>query len=200
MNARRLRIINELEAEGLVVKAFQTPYGIDRDKIIAKSKIVLNMHYYDDPGLFESFRVSYLLANGACVVSEIGRGQKDYEEAVHVARYDDLVAQCVKLVHDDVKRKEMEIHGHLFMKENLDVAKLLESALVKLEKVEVSSSKRPTLSLIVIGANTEAFSRMDFLETAVHESDELLLIRHKMEDSEGRGIFLIAYWIQHNAM
>lgn len=44
-------------------------YGRERDELIARSKMVLNMHYYP-AALFESVRVSYLLANGSFVLTE----------------------------------------------------------------------------------------------------------------------------------
>ena len=77
MNERRMQIIQALKDSTLfdkpLVIAQFVGYGAYRDKYIARSKIVLNMHYYT-PGIFEIARVSYLLANKKCVVSEEGLG------------------------------------------------------------------------------------------------------------------------------
>ena len=46
-------------------------YGGKRDALIARAKVVLNIHYYAAQ-VFEIVRVSYLLANSKAVVTEIG--------------------------------------------------------------------------------------------------------------------------------
>jgi hypothetical protein len=69
MNERRAKVIKELRRTGLYVAAPFGAYGKERDALIARAKVVLNMHYYE-PGEFEAVRVSYLWANRKCVVSE----------------------------------------------------------------------------------------------------------------------------------
>lgn len=69
-NVRRMKIINEIRAAGINI--FVAPlgtYGAERDALIARSKIVLNLHFYEDAP-FEIVRCSYLWANEKCVVSE----------------------------------------------------------------------------------------------------------------------------------
>jgi hypothetical protein len=46
-------------------------YREERDRLIARAKVVLNMHYYD-ARVFEIVRVSYLLSNEKAVVAECG--------------------------------------------------------------------------------------------------------------------------------
>ena len=70
VNARRRHILEALEARGIVVKALFGAFREERDSWIARSRIVLNMHFYDDH-IFEIVRCSYLLANGKAVVSEV---------------------------------------------------------------------------------------------------------------------------------
>ena len=54
---------------GINVKALFGVYGRERDKLIARSKIVLNMHHYSSQ-IFEIVRVFYLLTNRKAVVAE----------------------------------------------------------------------------------------------------------------------------------
>jgi hypothetical protein len=49
-------------------------YGAGRDALVARSKIVLSMHYYE-PAAFEIVRVAYLLANAKAVVAEVNPGE-----------------------------------------------------------------------------------------------------------------------------
>jgi hypothetical protein len=62
MNERRARVIAELRSMGLKAHAVFGVYGAARDELIARAKVVLNLHYYDS-SIFELVRVSYLLAN-----------------------------------------------------------------------------------------------------------------------------------------
>lgn len=70
MNERRAVILEKLIDAGvnLYIIPFGT-YGAERDAILARAKIVLNVHYYDDSPL-EVVRLSYLWANKKYVVSE----------------------------------------------------------------------------------------------------------------------------------
>ena len=43
-------------------------YGAERDRLIARSRLVLNVHYFPTH-IFEMIRVSYLLANRTAVVA-----------------------------------------------------------------------------------------------------------------------------------
>ena len=69
---------------------------LQRDALIARSKVVLNMHYYE-PGEFESVRVSYLWANRKCVVTE-----------KFDVLYQALVPQCRFFVKHDYDREREE--------------------------------------------------------------------------------------------
>ena len=69
INERRAELIGQLRAAGVNAVAFQGLFGIERDIMIARSKIVLNAHYYV-PGIQEVVRLGYLWANKKCVVCE----------------------------------------------------------------------------------------------------------------------------------
>ncbi len=71
MNERRRDVLEELMRRGLEVRHLYDVYGPERDALIARAKIVLNIHYYPAQ-VFEIVRCSYLLANRRFVISETG--------------------------------------------------------------------------------------------------------------------------------
>jgi hypothetical protein len=113
LNSRRNKIINDLKTKGLNVVARFGVYGERRDAIIARSKVCLNMHHYPAK-TFEVVRVSYLLSNSKCVVSEVGHDsiEDDYRKAVSFAEYGDLVSRCLFFVRNDEERRRQERHGY----------------------------------------------------------------------------------------
>ena len=67
---RRQKVLNILLHEKKVrLHALFGVYGRERDEFIARSKIILNIHYYPAK-IFEAVRISYLLNNRCFVVSE----------------------------------------------------------------------------------------------------------------------------------
>jgi hypothetical protein len=106
MNARRQRVIDALSAAGLEVCARFGVYGAARDGLIARAKLVLNLHYYE-ASVFEIVRVSYLLANRKAVVAECDATTEidaDLRDAMRLVPYDDLAASCRELVADAERR------------------------------------------------------------------------------------------------
>lgn len=101
INERRAELIGQLRAAGVNAVAFQGLFGIERDIMIARSKIVLNAHYYV-PGIQEVVRLGYLWANKKCVVCERNPDtdiHEGYEDACFYAPYDQIVEQVIKLLH-----------------------------------------------------------------------------------------------------
>jgi hypothetical protein len=93
LHERRRYIIEPLNAHGVTVKAAFGVYGSERDRLIARSKIVLNIHFYEVI-VFEVVRVSYLLANRRFVISERRCNpieEADFSAGVIFADYDNLV-------------------------------------------------------------------------------------------------------------
>ena len=95
MNERRHAVLRKMSERLKVVHMYRA-YGAKRDEFIARSKVVLNMHY-DDDGCFEVARVGYLLANRALVLSETSRGAEGFEDGVFFSQYDDLAQMAVNL-------------------------------------------------------------------------------------------------------
>lgn len=117
VNDRRRDALRALEDTGLRVVALFGVYGAARDDYIARSRIVLNLHHYEGR-LFEVVRVSYLLANGCCVVSETGddpEAERAYEGAVAFTSYDGIVPTCLELLRDDARRRALGANGLALM-------------------------------------------------------------------------------------
>ncbi|MEB3049476.1 hypothetical protein KV112_06935 [Mycolicibacter sp. MYC123] len=111
---RRYAVLRDLHDRGLRVKWLSGVYGASRDAWIARSKIVLNMHYWNAK-IFEIARVSYLLANKRAVVSECGADpalEHEFGSGVAFADYDDLVDRCVELLADESARRELAERGY----------------------------------------------------------------------------------------
>ena len=176
LNDRRIKILLELRARGLNAVHVMGVYGAERDDLIARSKVVLNMHYYENPGLFESIRVSYLLANGVCVVSEGGVGQDGYDKCAVVVPYGSLVETCERYVKYDHLRAIAASARETFM-----------TLFPQEESLRRALVSRPTLCLIITGHDTESFKKMDFFEAARAEADELVLIKAKGGLTGGQG-------------
>ena len=109
-NERRQKIIDGLKHAGLKAHAVFGIYGSQRDALIARSKVVLNMHFYKSQ-IFEIVRVFYLMTNAKAVVSEVGENtaiEPCYEGGIQAATYDGLVNWCRTLVFDNGLRRSLE--------------------------------------------------------------------------------------------
>ena len=69
MNARRQCVLEKLEYHGLRTMVLSTAYGPERDKILARSKLAVNMLYYEN-GTFAVLRTAHCAANYLPVVAE----------------------------------------------------------------------------------------------------------------------------------
>ncbi|MEI7715007.1 MAG: hypothetical protein WCI78_02800 [Mycobacterium sp.] len=114
LNDRRRLILDKLQKRGLRVKWLFGVYGASRDAWIARSKIVINIHFFEAK-VFEIARVSYLLANRRAVVSERGahpNDERDLEAGIALAEYDELVDRCVELIGDERARNDLGERGY----------------------------------------------------------------------------------------
>jgi len=131
MNDRRTKVMNDLVRRGFRVRALMGVYGEERNAWLARAKIVLNIHFYEKP-VFEIFRVSHLLANKKCVVSE-GSGcdaglEAFAEQATALVPYDKIPDAIATLLGDENKRREQAARGfEVFSK--LDQVAMVKAAL-----------------------------------------------------------------------
>ncbi len=116
MNERRRRILLELEATDVKVHHAFGVYGEERDALIARSKIILNIHFYESK-VFEIVRVSYLLVNGKAIVTEPSPDLGRLAGAVAVFEYDDLVQGCLTLLANENARKILEFRARMLFRE-----------------------------------------------------------------------------------
>ncbi|MGN8000334.1 hypothetical protein [Sphingomonas sp. 22176] len=111
INPRRRAVLDGLAAAGLRVEHLFGVYGTDRDAVVARSKLVLNVHYYPTH-IFEIIRVFYLMANGKPVVSEVAADtavDPVYLPGIAACPYEGLVERCVALVGDQDARRSLEV-------------------------------------------------------------------------------------------
>ena len=114
INGRRRAILERLEQAGLIVQNLFGVYGQERDNWIARSKLVLNMHFHDAK-IFEIVRMHYLMNNAKAVVGEVGSDtviDKRYLDGFEAVAYDGLVDACVALSRDTERRKTLEQQGY----------------------------------------------------------------------------------------
>lgn len=96
MNERRTAVLAELMGRGLnVVRVPTEMYGRQRDKLLARAKLALNLQYYED-GAWPVLRVAHLVANGVPVLSEAHPDCWPFIGSVH---YDGLVETAVSFIH-----------------------------------------------------------------------------------------------------
>jgi len=113
LNERRIAVLKQIAAQGGKVEAKFNVYGSARDRLIARSKVILNLHFYESR-VFEIVRVSYLLANQKCVVSEIGIDRsfkQQFEPGVTFAPYDKLAETCMRLLQNPITRRGLAQSG-----------------------------------------------------------------------------------------
>ena len=94
-NERRLSLLRRLAARGWKVHCVNGVYGGERDALIARSRIVLNLHFYGESRL-EVARCFYLLANGRFVLSEESpdTGETGLAAGMAFAPYDKIEEAC----------------------------------------------------------------------------------------------------------
>lgn len=132
---RRLALIRALIARGLKVvwteNRFWTPP--ERDELISRSKVVLEVPYYDTPHHISEARVCYLMCNRVPVVAEMyphTMVAPDVRESVVGAPMNELVETCVELCRDSRRLSRVAEAGFARIKQR-DWLPHLEAALAR---------------------------------------------------------------------
>jgi hypothetical protein len=113
-NARRDRVLDDLRRVGLKVVNLFGVYGQRRDNYIARSKIVLNVHYYESR-IFEITRIGFLLANRRFVISENGTDgdlETPYRTGLVFCDYEELIDCCRYYVSRETARRRIAATGY----------------------------------------------------------------------------------------
>jgi len=106
-------------------------YFRQRDELIARSRIVLNITQFPHIRIFEIVRVSFLLANEKAVVSDTfpdAQVEPDLIDAVASAPTEQIVETCAQLLADDNKRHQLEKRGAEIFRRR-DIREILRTAL-----------------------------------------------------------------------
>jgi hypothetical protein len=107
---RRAHVLESLKARGVRVAAVFGVYGAERDALIARARLVLNLHHYESK-ILEVVRVFYLMSNAKAVVCELGpdtAADPMYLDGLRTAPYEKLVDACVDLLADDAACSQLE--------------------------------------------------------------------------------------------
>ena len=121
---RRSAILDRLTREGVKVKTLFGVYGQERDKEIAKSRMIINIHHYDTK-IFETVRISYLLNNRCFVVCEESSLNPYGKVDLCLVAYDNLVKTCLDYLEKDQEREKTALRCYRQFKENYDMGGII---------------------------------------------------------------------------
>lgn len=130
LTERRNKILDNISKLGLHVERKFNLYESERDKELAKAKIILNIHAYEAK-VFEIVRVSYMLANKLFVISEVGNDLKlenNFSDALIFGKVDEIPSLCYKYSKDEEKRLKIATLGQGIFK-SMPIVPILKSAL-----------------------------------------------------------------------
>ena len=112
MNERRVRFFEEIRKRGFSVEIIQ-PWGTARNEILGKARLVINMHSNVNPSLFESVRVSHLLANRVPVVTEESTHREEGEWGLVGHNYEksaDAVEAQLRRPQEELEREASNLY------------------------------------------------------------------------------------------
>ena len=114
MNPPRMKVVAALRTAGLRVLAAEGCYGADREDKMHRSKMILNVHYYQRVKVMEVVRLGIAMAAGKTVVTQLDKDtivDPYYLPGIAGAPYDELVPTIVKLAKDDRARERIALKG-----------------------------------------------------------------------------------------
>jgi len=112
-NERRLALLERLSRAGWKVARSNGLYGAERDALVARSRIVLNVHYYDEQSRLEVPRCLYLMANGRFVLSETSPDAEStgFASGMAFAPYARLEEACARYLDRPAERAAIAAAG-----------------------------------------------------------------------------------------
>jgi hypothetical protein len=120
LNEKRVNFINKLKNNNINVHvAAYNLWGRKRDAIVARSKILLNIHFYEN-AILETARLSYILSMGECIVitekSSDSFLDQSYANYVDFCNSDNAVEMCKKYINmkEDVLKKRIDVIFNLY--------------------------------------------------------------------------------------
>ena len=163
LHPRRQRLIEALKARGLVTVDLQNAFSEVLQRYIARAKVVLNIHAWEGLPPLETVRLSFLLANRVCVVSEQA-DHNPYGDGVAFGAYDDLVELCTRYVRStpDIREQVAEV-GY-----------------VAIRRIDMTTILRDTITAMgpdsLAGLRSAETMRVDDLYYAQARPDMVLLV------------------------
>ena len=91
LNEHRLSILQALQTVGITIETSSHSFGSPKAELIARARLVLNLHYYPNATL-EQLRILPALSTGKLVISETARDQQGMAE--FGATTEEIVALC----------------------------------------------------------------------------------------------------------
>lgn len=151
MNPRRRKVIDQLKAAGHKVEAAPDVYGAERDALMTRSKLVLQVH--PDAGQVpDMVRIPYALANKKCVISETGNDPDmaaSLEGAVVFCGYDALAETCERYLKDNALREVQAKKGfEAFSRQSQ--TDMVANALAKTESMKPVVSELPHIFVQIV--------------------------------------------------
>ena len=110
ISPRRQAVLDAMRRGGLNVQTGWLVFGANKDALIARAKVVLNMHYWEYSAL-EDERVVPCLANHRAVVAEVNERTtvtEDIRRVITPGTIDSLPARAQALVADPAYRAALE--------------------------------------------------------------------------------------------
>jgi len=129
LSKRRIKILETMAQLNLNVKHLFGVYGNERDKIISRAKLLLNLHYHEI-GSLEQVRIFYYLINSKPILSEKSDDDKEneiYNDAVCLSDYNDLPWKALELLNNNDDLKKFSINGYKFIKQQNFIESLREN-------------------------------------------------------------------------
>lgn len=131
---RRESLERDFQKSGLrVVFRYNDLFSDEREKLISRSKVVLNIHYWPSSSL-ETHRVEYLCSRGKCILSE-NSSDPDldslYSGSVAFVPYGGLVKAAQSYVADDRSRQTLETNSQSFSFRNQTDVSMVQKVLTK---------------------------------------------------------------------
>lgn len=125
LNPRRQAILDQLKAvaPNLNIVFKNNAWGIVRNELIARSKIILNIHFYLS-GILETPRVSYAVANKKFIISENSNREDEIEwPGIVFTPYEKIIESIMKYValpEERIKLAE-KAYNHFEAKGNIGI-------------------------------------------------------------------------------
>ncbi len=133
---RRRAVLDQLSTDkSLTVRSLFDVYGKDRDECIARSRIILNIHFYDAQ-ILEAVRISYLLNNRIFVLSEHSAINPYPAVNIPMFGYADLARACRGFLENKEGMDQIRQAIHREFKTNYPMTELMREALASVNFYE----------------------------------------------------------------